>query len=124
LCDDSSQNQSQERHEITRLGREILGYILDVTVLYLDGSESRYEVTLENVATYAGKSPRQIMACLDRLICDGYLESYPPASNHHLAAHAMLYPTVETMKSIPAFAEMDESMLQTEVHSLREGRLR
>jgi hypothetical protein len=36
----------------------------------------------------------------------------------------MLYPTVETMKSIPAFAEMDENMLQTEVHSLREGRLK
>ena len=49
-----------DAHAMTRLGREMLSYVLDVAVMCLDGEVPRFQTTLQDVAEYLDKTPRQL----------------------------------------------------------------
>ncbi len=107
------------RHALTRLGREIVSYVLDLAVMYLDGEERRYHPSVEAVAVYLDKTPKQLAPALARLLEEGYLVSDPPAGEGDLPATAILYPTPRALRTLPAFDAMSEAELAAELQSLR-----
>jgi hypothetical protein len=108
--------EHQAAHTLTRLGRDILSYVLDLAVMYLDGEESCYDANAHGIAAYLGKSPAQIMPAIHRLIEEDYLE--PPAT-HDAAPTPLLYPTARALRTIPAFEAMPHSALSAELGSLK-----
>jgi hypothetical protein len=111
--------EHQAKHSLTRLGRDILSYVLDLAVMYLDGEERHYHPKVRDIAAYLDKSPGQIMPALQRLIAEGYLACEPPAANGAPSASTIIYPTVSALRTIPAFAVMATSAVEAELRSLK-----
>ena len=103
---------------LTRLGREALSYVLDVTVMYLDGETTRYRATVQDVAEYLGKTAAQVSPTLQRLIDDGYLECPAGVDKVSSAATAIAYPTTKALQTIPAFAAMSQQGVAAELDRL------
>ena len=103
-------------HRLTRLGRDVLSYVLDLAVMYLDGEENRYGPGVDAIATYLDKTPAQILPAIERLIEDGYLvRRCPPASGR---GPEVIYPTARALRTIPAFDAMTENALVAELDGL------
>jgi hypothetical protein len=111
--------EHQANHSLTRLGRDILSYVLDLAVMYLDGEERHYHPKIDDIAVYLAKSPGQIMPALQRLTADGYLDCEPPATNGAPSATSIVYPTVSALRTIPAFAVMANSAVNAELRNLK-----
>ena len=90
-AEESATCEHQEKHSLTHLGRNLLSYVLDLAVMYLDGEERHYHPKVQDIAGYLAKSPGQIMPAIQRLIAEGYLDCEPPA-NHHGAPSADVDP--------------------------------
>jgi hypothetical protein len=111
--------EEHARHALTRLGKEIVSYVLDLAVLYLDGEERHYGPSVEAIAVYLGKTPRQIVPALGRLIEEDYLECDPPPTNGTPPARSIVYPTAQALRTIPAFDAMTTKALAAELASLK-----
>jgi hypothetical protein len=118
--DEPAGGEHQAKHALTRLGRDILSYVLDLAVMYLDGEERHYHPKVDDLAVYLAKSPGQMMPALQRLIAEGYLECVPPATNGAPCAASILYPTAAALRTIPAFADMASGAVEAELKCLRE----
>ena len=105
-------------HALTRLGREVLSYVLDLAVMYLDGEDTRYRPNVDNVAAYLGKSVAQTNPVMQRLIDEGYLKS-GGLSTKGAASTTVIYPTAKALRTIPAFAEMTEKEVAEELDKLK-----
>lgn len=110
-----------EAQALTRLGKDILSYVLDLAVMYLDGQQTQYRPTIVEVAEYLDKTPMQIRPAAERLIEEGYLEcngqaDRPPAPYET----AVVYPTARSLRSIPAFADMPAKALNAELDELKQ----
>lgn len=112
-------SEHQAKHSLTRLGRDILSYVLDLAVMYLDGEERHYHPNVQGIAMYLAKSPGQIMPALQRLIEEGYLDCDPPAANGAPPATSIIYPTASALRTIPAFAVMANSAVAAELKNLK-----
>ena len=112
----------QAKHALTRLGRDILSYVLDWAVMYLDGEETHFHATVENAGLNLDKTVPQVMPVIHRLIDEGYLECDRPPGQTSLAATAITYPSAEALRMIPAFGAMSEEDLGTELNRLKSGR--
>ncbi len=111
--------EHQLKHALTRLGRDILSYVLDLAVMYLDGEDRHYHPNIQDVAVYLDKTPAQIMPALHRLIEEGYLDCDPPATNDMLPSTSIIYPTARALRTIPAFDAMPNSAVAAELESLK-----
>jgi hypothetical protein len=95
--DEPATGEHQVEHSLTRLGREILSYVLDLAVMYLDGEERHYHPKVQDIAVYLAKSPAQIMPALQRLVAEDYLDCEPPTTNGALPAASIIYPTAAAL---------------------------
>ena len=68
--DPASASSSPDRH-LTKLGKEIVDYIVEAAVIHLDRNDQDYNVTLSDVAKSIHKTPRQVSQSLTRLAEDG-----------------------------------------------------
>jgi hypothetical protein len=124
-CSECEPNQEpatcehQAKHSLTRVGRDTLSYVLDLAVMYLDGEERYYHPKVHDIAAYLAKSPGQIMPALQRLIAEGYLDCEPPATNGAPSVGSIIYPTASALRTIPAFAVLANSVVDTELRSLK-----
>lgn len=119
--EESATAEHQAKHALTRLGREILSYVLDLAVMYLDGEERHYHPNIEGIAVYLAKSTGQIKPALRRLIEEGYLDCDPPVTNGGPPATSIIYPTARALRTIPAFDAMPQSAVAAELDSLNEA---
>jgi len=110
------------QHTLTRLGRDVLSYVLDWAVMYLDGAETDFHATIENAGLYVDKTVAQVMPVIRRLIDEGYLECDRPTNTISLAATVMTYPTAKALRTIPAFGALSDENLTAELNQLRSGR--
>jgi hypothetical protein len=117
--EDSPTTEHQAKHALTRLNKDILSYVLDLAVMYLDGEERQYRLSVQGIASYLDKTPRQIMPALGRLIEEGYLACDPPATNGTPPAMSVIYPTALALRTIPAFDAMPKRALAAELESLK-----
>ena len=116
-AEESATCEHQEKHSLTRLGRDILSYVLDLAVMYLDGEERYYHPKVQDIAVYLAKSPGQIMPAVQRLIAEGYLDYEPPATKGAPSTAWIIYPTASALRTIPAFAVMANSAVDAEQKS-------
>ena len=117
--EESPTTEHQAKHALTRLGKDILSYVLDLAVMYLDGEERHYRPRVQGIAAYLDKTPRQILPALGRLIEEGYLECDPPANNGTPPATSIIFPTALALRTIPAFDAMPKKVLVAELENLR-----
>jgi hypothetical protein len=118
LLEESAGAEHQATHALTRLGRDILSYVLDLAVMYLDDVERHYHPNVQDIAVYLGKSAGQIMPAVRRLIVEGYLDCYPPATDGAFPAASIIYPTARALRTIPAFDALSDEALEVELASL------
>lgn len=108
-------------HALTRLGKEIVSYVLDLAVLYLDGEERAYGPSVEAIAVYLDKTPKQILPAMGRLVEEDYLACDPTQASGTLSANSVMYPTARALRSIPAFGAMSRQALTAELESLQQA---
>jgi hypothetical protein len=107
-------------HEhLTSLGKEILDYVLEVSVMCLDGAVSGYAVSLADVAQCLSKTPAQLTAATLRLVDDQYL-ALPDQStvDAALLAETRLFPTAKALRSLPAFQPLTDRQIEAELKRL------
>ncbi len=117
--EESQTSANHAQHALTRLGREIVSYVLDLAVMYLDGEERHYRPKADAIAAYLDKTPKQIMPALCRLIEEDYLECDPPAKDGTPHSRSIIYPTARSLRTLPAFEAMTRQAVDNELASLR-----
>jgi hypothetical protein len=96
---------------LTHLGGEIVNYLLEVAVMFLDDVIPAYDVTVADVAQYVSKTPAQISAAIQRLLDDNYI-SLSRAAAHGRPNKAHVFPTAKALSTLPAFEAMDEQAIE------------
>ncbi|MGD9715398.1 MAG: hypothetical protein AB7V46_25600 [Thermomicrobiales bacterium] len=91
---------------LTKLGDQLLSFVLEVAVMSLDGL-SRYgddPPTVGALASYVGKSVHQIAPAIRRLLEDGFISvngATDPTVG--LTPRSRIYPTASSLRTVPAF---------------------
>jgi len=115
-----AQRAGNDKHvHITKLGLEILSYVVEIAIINLD-NETSYKVTVGEVAKMLSKTPGQITAALIRLIEGGFLTmagTIVPGTP--IPSTRIVYPTSNAFRMEPAFADMKPSELDAEIDKLR-----
>ena len=111
---------SAEKHDhLTKLGKEMLDYVIESAVIHLDQGDLDYHLTVGDVAGCVGKTPAQITAALMRLVEDGYLrmegEVAPGAA---LSPRRKIYPTAAALRTLPAFEKVSDRKIEAELKQL------
>lgn len=107
---DSSPGESTKSW--TRQERQIMDYVLDVAVIHLDNGESGYHLTVGDLAAYLSKSVRQIAPAVLQLVERDDLRlvgKWMPGAA--LAQGHGLLPTVKSLRTVPAYADLPAAQL-------------
>ena len=115
-----AQRAGNENHDhVTKLGREILSYVVEIAIINLD-NETSYKVTVGEVAKMLSKTPGQLTAALIRLIEDGFLTMAGTiAPGQSVPSTRIVYPTSKAFRSEPAFADISQAELDSEIDKLK-----
>lgn len=114
------QTASHDRH-LTKLGKEVVDFVIEAAVVHLDEHDAGYRMTVADIAQCLDKTPGQISATLRRLIEDGYLRLEGGiAAADDLPNDRRVFPTVESLRSLPAYGAMPDDAVQEELKSLEE----
>lgn len=117
--EEASQTTPQERH-LTKLGRDILDYVVEAAVISLDQGVE-YDTSVSDVAKCLDKTPAQITLALLRLVEDGFLRIEGPLdANESVPSDRQVFPTVDAMRTLPAFHEIPARKVEAELEHLTE----
>lgn len=114
---------ASEPRKLTRLGREVIDYVIEVALIHLDQAEhdgaSRYDVNIRDIARCLGKTPAQLVAACMRLFQDGLLRGErAEASRTAVLRGQRVFPTGKALRSLPAYANVAEQDLEMELNRL------
>jgi hypothetical protein len=116
--DSKSAEQPGDRH-LTKLGKEIVDYVVEAAVIHLDQRDSDYHLTLGHIAAYLDKTAAQISSVLIRLATDGYVRIDQQIEQATaLPDDCQVYPTSDAMRTLPAFEKMPEPEVEAELEGL------
>lgn len=116
--DESASAAPRERH-LTKLGKEIVDFVVEAAVIHLDRHDSDYEMTVADVAACLDKTPGQVSPALVRLAEDGYLRlGGQPAPGASLTSGCKIFPTADALRTLPAFGKMPRRKVEQELDSL------
>lgn len=109
-----------DRH-LTKLGKEIVDYVVEVAMIHLDHQDTDYHTTVDDVAHCLDKSIKQIAAALLRLVADGYLRLDPAATDEDsLAPQTSVLPTADAFRTLPNYRKLGDDEIEAEIQSLTE----
>jgi hypothetical protein len=104
---------------LTHLDKEVLSCVLEIATLHLDDPDTSYRLTVGTMAKCLAKSPGQLSAALCRLADDGFLElAVKVAPGEAAPANCRLLPTIEAMKTLPAFQALSDQEIRAELAAL------
>jgi hypothetical protein len=107
---------------LTRLGREIVDFVVESAVIQLDRGGAEYNLTLGELAAALHKSPGQLTSTMLRLIEDGYLRvEGKPALGKPFPTNCSVYPTQAALRTLPFFAEQSKRAIDKELKRLSAG---
>jgi hypothetical protein len=111
-----------EEHPLTRLGRDVLDYVLDVAVIHLEPDARPYHLTVADVAQCLRKTPGQLSAALEHLTKSGMVVVEQPAGSRSPGRerHA-IFPTTAALRKLPFFGVWKDEQLDAEIAKLRPG---
>lgn len=106
---------------ITKLGREILDYVIESAVIYLDNPDSPYNVTVGDVANCLDKSTAQVASAMLRLIQSGHLSlDKSIETESDVRGKHRVFPTPRALKTLPAFESLSTNAIERELAGLSE----
>jgi hypothetical protein len=106
-------------HGPSKLGREILDFVLDAAVIHLEHEHPPYRLTIADIAVCFAKTAGQLRPALARLIEEGLLIPAKPATAGSLKPHAVVLPTKQALRTLPAFQADSDAALDAELDKLR-----
>ncbi len=117
LSDDPASQREPLR--LSHLDRELLSLVLEVAVLHLDDRDGGYFLTVGKAAHCLAKTPGQLNASLQRLAQHGLLTIVESAAPSEPPPNAcQILPTVPAMKTLPAFKDLSDGDIESELASL------
>jgi hypothetical protein len=107
-----------DRH-LTKLGKEIVDYVVEIALIHLDQADSEYALSVGDVAKCVDKTPGQITPGLLRLVEDGYLRLQGDViAGTTLPVDYGVYPTEDALRTLPAFKKMSKRKIKAELDIL------
>jgi hypothetical protein len=120
--DDSARDDVDDRNHLTRLGRDILDYVLDVAVIHLEPDIRPYRLTLGDLAQCLRKSPRQLAGQLERLVEDGLLTvGEPHGRGPDRDETRLIHPTAAALRKLEYYAARDRRTVAKDLARLHEA---
>jgi hypothetical protein len=108
-----------ESHHLTRLGRDVLDFVLDVAVIHLEPDARPYHLTVADVAQCLRKTSRQLSATFQRLIEEGYLTIGPsPGRSPRQGDRRHIHPTAMALRTLEYYAACDPRSVEAEIARL------
>ncbi len=116
--DDEASAPVGDRH-LTKLGKEIVEYVVEAAVIHLDGHDQDYRLTVGDIARYLDKTAKQVTSGLTRLADDGYIRlSGKPERDGGLPDDCRVLPTSDALRTLPAFTAMPRPAIEAELEGL------
>ena len=110
-CDPGLERSSSVSESPTRLGRDILDYVVDAAVIHMETPEGApYRLTVGDVAACLGKTPAQLAHALVDLELGGWLRATGERGDRR--APAKDQPIFPTAKALLAFATFSDERLE------------
>jgi MarR family len=104
---------------LTKLGADILDYVLDAALIHLDHEQPPYSLTVSEIAACFGKTPGQLSATLHRLVDDGLLTvDGRPGVAVPIPLKRTVWPTIRALRTLQAFQAESDEMIQAELAKL------
>lgn len=118
-------SEAHEEHaelHLTRLDRDVLSFVLDVAAIHLDEPGSEYTLDVGEIARCLQKTPGQLTAAIERLAAGGMIAlDGPLRPNRKRGVPAVIAPTAQALRTLPAFSEMTDAQLAAELARLQAG---
>jgi len=110
---------SSGRGRSSKLGREILDYVLDAAVIHLEHEFPPYRLTIGDIAACFAKTPGQLRPAINRLIDEGLLM---PVGQGRLSTlrlpQRIVLPTMQALRTLEAFRDESDAAIQSELKKL------
>lgn len=104
---------------LTKLGSDILDYVLDAALIHFDDVDLPYHLTVTDIAACMGKTPGQISSALHRLISDGVLAVHGKYSaDAAIQPRRIILPTVRGIKTLSTFASDPDEFIASAIEKL------
>jgi DNA-binding MarR family transcriptional regulator len=118
LCQPAEERTGEAIH-LTRLGRDVLDYVLDATVIHLEHEYPPYRLTVGDIAACFAKTPGQLQPVLQRLEEQGLIAlSEIKAGGGKLSPRQLVRPTSAALRTLTAFRDEPEPKLAEELARL------
>ena len=105
---------------LTKLGADILDYVLEAATIHLDHEQPPYRLTVSDIAACFGKTPGQLSPALHRLIDDGLLTVDGRVGVAVPLPHKrIVWPTIRAIRTLQWFQTESDEMIQAELAKLR-----
>lgn len=104
---------------LTKIGGEILDYVLDAALIHMEHEYPPYRLTVSDIAACFGKTPGQISPPLHQLIEDGLITVPGKMSTGAaIPPKRLVLPTMLALRKLEAFQNERDSALQNELAKL------
>lgn len=116
--DDHPVSDARQAHA-TKLGRNVLDYVLEAALIHMEHGYAAYRLTVTDIADCLGKTPGQISNVLHQLIDDGLLavsEKFEGARS--IPPKRIVLPTMLAMRTLEAFHSDSDCAIQNELAKL------
>jgi hypothetical protein len=119
---DTPKDGTGEIH-LTKLGADILDYVLDASLVHLDHEQPPYRLTVRDIAACFGKTSGQLSPALHRLVNDGLLTMDGTQRNAvAIPPKRIVWPTIRAFRTLPAFEAESDAMIQADLAKLQTNR--
>jgi hypothetical protein len=105
---------------LTRLGSNVLNYVLETSIVHLTNGAMRYRLSVADIAACLHKTPAQLTQSIVRLLEGGYVSVTPLHKNGTFSESALVRPTIAALRTLDAYAESSDEDLEAELQRLGE----
>lgn len=116
-CPLDAANSEPEEIHLSKLGREILEYVLEAAVIHFDEDSLPYRLCAGDIAECFGRTVGHMSPSFRRLFDEGLLTT--TGSTKHLTPRKKIFPTLLALRQLPELAESSEAELQRELLKLQ-----
>jgi hypothetical protein len=109
---DAAAAEPAEIH-LSKLGREILEYVLEAAVIHFDEESLPYRLCAGDIADCFGSTVGHLSPAFRRLFEEGMLTT--TGSTKHLTPRKKIFPTVLALQGLPELAGSSEAELQDQL---------
>ncbi len=109
----------EEEIHLTRIGKEILEYVLEAASIHFEPDTPPYRLSVQDIADCLGKEVSHLTQSLRPLVHDGLLIVDGWSGHGTPAPRKIVYPTAKALRTMADFAEADDEALEAELAKLK-----